>query len=210
MKLLLSLVLLIFTAYLHASEEPYLIPITRDGMTHTMVAYNSWSGEYPEPVIRVQPSQSKWNKVMGYPSLRNTVNKKECTIKTGTYHPWSEDKISLISYYSIEPKISYLAQSDIMFEGQKFKKGDKLDNEVYLSEGFCSYVLNGKKERLRTNCIGEDTHFKITKYPTHPSEQWLYLSCKEGYKVFVQDSDLLSQPNVTEGQMYGYGEVTKK
>lgn len=209
MKLSLSLLLLVFTAYLHASEAPYLLPITRNGVTHTMIAYNFWSGEYPEPVIYVQPSQGRWGKVMGYSSLRNIVKRKQCTVKSGIYHPWSNDKISLINYYSIVPRKSYLVQRDTAFEGQKFKKGDKLVNEVYLSEGFCSYILNDQKERLVTHCIGEVTQFKSTKYPSHPSEQWLYLSCKEGYKVFVQDSDLLTQPDINKGQISGYGEVTK-
>jgi hypothetical protein len=73
MKLSLSLLLLLFSTYLYASEEPYLLPITRGGATHTMVAYNFWSGEYPKPVIYVQPRQGKWGKIMGYSSLRKTV-----------------------------------------------------------------------------------------------------------------------------------------
>jgi len=211
MKLSLNIFLLVFTAYLYAGDKPYQLPITRHGVTHTMIAYNFWSGEYPKPVIHVQSGiQSNWHKMMGYASLRRMDKRKKCTIRSGIYHPWSKDKISLINYYSIVPRVSYLVQNNTTINGQKFKKGDRLENEIYLAEGSCSYTLNGKKARFETYCIDEDTHFKKINYPSHPSEQWLYLNCKEGYNVFVQDRDLLTQPNVNLGQISEYGKVTEK
>ncbi|WP_069470788.1 hypothetical protein [Candidatus Marithrix sp. Canyon 246] len=209
MKLLVSFLLLSFTGLLHASEDSYLLPITRDGVTHTMITYNFWSGEYPNPVIHVQPSKNNWSTVIGYSSLRNLGKKKVCSIKTGIYHPWTKDKISLINYYSITPKINYLVQQDTILEDQKVKKGDTIKNEFYLSEGFCSYLLSDKTD-IEAKCIDNSTQFKRIKFPAHPAEQWLYLSCKEGYKIFVQDTDLLSQANVNEGGISGYGEVAKK
>jgi len=130
-----------------------------------------WSGEYPAPVIHIQPSKNNWGTV-------NLGNNK-CSIKTGIYHPWTKDKISLINYYSITPKINYLVQQDTILDGQKVKKGDTIKNEFYLSEGFCSYLLNDKTE-ITVHCLANSTQFKRIKFPAHPAEQWLYLSCKEG------------------------------
>ncbi|CAA6799549.1 MAG: Unknown protein [uncultured Sulfurovum sp.] len=209
MKLFISLSI-ILTLSLQASEEPYLLSIERNGTKHTMLANNFWSGEYPSPVISVQAKEEKWQKVMGYNSLRSLGKKKSCTIKTGIYHPWSRDKTSLINFYSIIPLVSYLVQKDTVLEETKLKKGDKLEREVYLSEGFCSYALKDGKE-FQATCIDEkDENFKRIESASHPSEQWLYLSCKEKYNVFVQDSDLLRQPHVKEGQITGYGEVAEK
>jgi len=151
-----------FTGLLHASEDSYLLPITRDGVTHTMIAYNFWSGEYPNLVINVQASKNNWGTVMGYPSLRNLGKKKVSSIKTGIYHPWTKDKISLINYYSITPKINYLVQQDTILDGQKVKKGDTIKNEFYLSEGFCSYLLSDKTE-ITVHCLGNSTQFKRIK-----------------------------------------------
>ena len=209
MKLLVSLLLLIFDTFLYAHDKPYLLPITRNGVTHTMVAYNFWSGEYPQPVIYIQPGRNNTSKIRGYASLRTPGKKKSCTVKSGIYHPWSKNKISLINYYSIIPIINYVAKNDTILNDQKIKKGDRLGHEVYLAEGSCAYLFNGKI-KLETSCIDEDPKFKITKYPSHPSEQWLHLSCKEGYNIFVQDRDLLTQPNVRKGRILGYGEVTEK
>ena len=172
-----------------------------------MVAINFWRGEYPGPVIDIQPSKNGWSEIMGYSSLRNPANKKVCSVKAGTYHPWTKDNISLISYYSIIPRIDYVSQLDTILENTKVKEGDKLQREVYLSEGFCSYLFNGET-KLETQCVDKPDQFQAINYPAHSSEQWLYLSCREGHKVFVQDSDLLNQPNVREGQISGYGEVS--
>jgi len=189
----------------------YTLPITRNGVSHSMVAYNYWSGEYPKPVIYVNNNQRKWVKIKGYASLRKPVKRKVCSIKTGIYHPWSKDRISLINYYSIIPKVDYIAKKNTVLDSREIKKGDKLENEVYIAEGSCSYLLN-KKKQITTVCVedgAEDSSaFKHIKHPAHPFEQWLYLNCREGYHVFVQDVNLLRQPNVREGMISGYREVT--
>ena len=189
----------------------YTLPITRNGVTHTMVAYNYWSGEYPQPVIDVGHNQNRWIKIKGYASLRKLVKRKVCSIRTGIYHPWSKDRISIINYYSIIPKVDYVAKKNTVLDGQKIKLGDKLENEIYIAEGSCSYLLN-KKKQITTICIEDGAEdpaaFKQMKHPAHHSEQWLYLNCREGYHVFVQDVDLLRQPNVRKGTISGYGEVT--
>lgn len=208
MKLLLTLSLAT-TLFLQANDNPYQLPITRDGVTHTMLAYNFWSGEYPSPVIYLQPDTNKQRQIRGYTTLRNPNQQKVCTVKSGIYHPWSHDKTSLIHYYSIVPNICYRVQNDTLFENHQLKRGDELQKEIYLSEGYCSYLLNGKTA-IESTCIDQqDTHFKRMESPSHPSEQWLHLACHEGYTVFVQDSDLLTQPHVSEGTIVGYGEVSK-
>ncbi|SFV60981.1 hypothetical protein MNB_SV-6-1712 [hydrothermal vent metagenome] len=185
----------------------YTLPITRHNITHSMVAYNFWSGEYPKPVIYVKPTHGRWSKISGYSSLRRANKREECTIKSGIYHPWSRDSISLINYYSIVPKIDYIAREDRYLEGLHIKRGSKLENELYLAEGSCRYLLNKKREII-TTCIEDSSTFERIKRASHPREQWLYLKCREGNKIFVQDNDLLSQPNVTRGAISGYGKVT--
>lgn len=198
------------TLFIQASEEPYLLPIERNGTKHTMLSYNFWSGEYPYPVISVEEKKEKWQTVRGYSSLRDLGKKKSCTIKTGVYHPWSRDKTSLINFYSIIPNVSYVVKHDTILEEMKLKKGDQLKREIYLAEGFCSYTLKDGKN-LETFCIDEkNKNFKRLASVAHPREQWLYLKCKESYNIFVQDKDLLKQPHVKEGQITGYGEVAEK
>lgn len=209
MKLFISL-FIVLTFFTQASEEPYLLPIERNGTKHTMLSYNFWSGEYPYPVISVQSTKKNWVKIQGYSSLRKLDKKKSCTIKTGVYHPWSRTKTSIINYYTIIPQVSYVVQKNTVIEGTKFKKGDKLNRELYLAEGFCSYSLKDGKE-FEAFCIDKkDKNFKRVESPSHLSEQWLYLSCKENYNIFVKDNDLLSQPYVKEEKVTGYGEVADK
>jgi len=206
MKLFITLSI-ILTLFAQANEEPYLLPIKRQ---YTMLTYNFWSGEYPHPVISVGEKKKKWQKIMGYDSLRSLGEKKSCTIKTGIYHPWSKDKTSLIHYYSIVTPVSYLVKKATTLDGVKLKKGDKLETEIYLAEGFCYYRLNNGKE-FQIDCLDEkDNRFERIASPSHPSEQWLHVKCKENYNVFVKDRDLLAQPHVKEGTITGYGEVADK
>jgi hypothetical protein len=83
---------------------------------------------------------------------------------------------------------------------------------MYIAEGSCSYLLNRKKE-INTTCIEEaapnPSVYRRIEYPAHPREQWLYLNCREGYRVFARDVYLLRQPNIRKGRIAGYGKVTK-
>ena len=207
MKPLIPIILIVTLTFIQATEEPYTIPITRNEVTQTMVAYNFWSGEYPTPVINVKPTNKRWHKIWGYSSLRKIDKKRACTIRSGLYHPWSKDIISIINFYSITPKMDYIVKKDTKLEDEPLKKGDKLENEVYLSEGYCRYTLNGKKS-FEAFCISDDDKtFKLIKHSTQNKEQWLYVKCKEGYKVFVKDKDLLNQKGVYKGTIKGYGEI---
>lgn len=221
MRFSISLLLLILSSLLHANDEPYPLPITRGGVTHTMIAYNFWSGEYVKPVIHIQPNHHNGGKILGYTSLRKPTKKKSCSIKSGIYHPRSKDKNSLLDFYTIAPRVRYVAQSNMTIDSQivlngkhtdslKVKKGDEFKNEVYLAEAHCSYMFNDKV-KLVTPCTNmRRKQLQRIEHPSHHSEQWLHLSCKEGYNVFVQDSDLLSQSNISEGEIVEYGKVTKK
>jgi len=188
------------------------IPVTRNGVTRKMVAYNYWSGEYPKPVINVAGSVKGWIKIKGYASLRKLTKKKVCTIKTGIYHPWSKDNTSVIDYFTITGEVDYKARKSFLLDEKKIKKGDTLENEMYIAEGSCSYLWNKKKE-IETTCIEEaapsSSVYRRIKYPAHPREQWLYLDCREGYHIFVRDVDLLRVPNIRKGRIVGYGKVAK-
>jgi len=208
---LIALILVISGLDAGSKMGSYALPITRHGVTHSMVAYNFWSGEYPKPVIYVERTHGKWTKIKGYASLRRLTERKVCSIKSGLYHPLSRDKTSLINYYSIIPKIDYAARRNTVLDNQHIQKGDRLENEFYIAEGSCVYLLN-KRKQITTTCIEEAVEdpsvFRRIEKPSHPREQWLYLNCREGYKVFVRDADLLSQPNVRRGAISGYGRVT--
>lgn len=103
--------------------------------------------------------------------------------------------------------------------------GDLIVNFFYLSEGqaVATLVQGGQSKNifffydtLEANpeffkAVIKTEALDTVKYDDGTeekrNEQWLYLNCKEGYKVFVQDSDILSQKGVKEGTVTGYGEI---
>ena len=198
----------------HLREKTMLARIVRHGIARNMVIYAFWSGEYPRPVIQIKGVRNGWTTVQGYRSLSEPKRRRDCTVRSGIYHPWSDDEISLIDYYSLIPQVNYTALKNTKLDERRIKRGDRLYNEVYLAEGSCTYKLNNRKY-ITTTCIENaiegsienSREFRRTKAPAHPREQWLYLRCREGYNVFVQDRDLLQQPNVTKGKITGYGKV---
>lgn len=222
LKILFSLTMLSNIA-LYAEEVPYTIDIVRNGKVHHQVAYNFWSGEYPEPVINVHAGKSGKTTINGYTSLRNKKERKVCTIKNGLYHPWSKDENSYIHFYTIVPVESYeilsTPSSEIQkeIEGTNLKAGDKILNIVYLGEGYSEGILH-------SNAI-EDTlvSFQSQIFENNPkifkkiketntaniTEQWLYLKCDEKYNIFVEDKDILSQKGIKRGEVTGYGEISK-
>lgn len=199
----------------------YQLPITRDGKTKTMLAYNNWSGEYPGPVIDVPKNMT----VVGYKSLRKLTEKKSCNIKKGLYHPWGKSP-SAYNLYTISDVLRYTATQKVEMEEMfvyengnsievgSIDKGDVITNVIYLSEGWCSAGLNRvdqdsvkveffcdyslDKEGMKNNNPGAS----LNNY-----EQWVHLKCENGGSVFVQDKDFLSQPGVREGQITGYGSI---
>ena len=53
--------------------ESYSLPITRQGLTTTRVAYNFWSGEWPTPVIDVNSDKSGSTTIQAYKTLRGCL-----------------------------------------------------------------------------------------------------------------------------------------
>ena len=222
LKILLSLTMLSNIA-LYAEEVPYKIDIIRNGKVHHQVAYNFWSGEYPSPVINVHAGKNGKTTIAGYVSMRDKKERKICTIKNALYHPWSKDENSYINLYTIVPVESYEILSAPSYDIQRelgetnLKAGDKILNIVYLGEGYSEGILHSN--------ANEDTlvSFQSQLFENNPKifkrienistyqkdEQWLYLKCDEGYNVFVEDKDILSQKGIKEGQTTGYGEISK-
>lgn len=189
---------------------PYTLPITRNNKEKTMVAADWWGGEYPSPIIEVSSKESTVA-VYGYASLRKPTEKKKCTIPVGLYHPWTKDKLPVETYYTIIPHAQYEVTKDN--PELNLKKGDFFDMEVGIGENFCSYLhVSGKtRVELTEDCdLPVREGMRAIKPASHPTEQWLYLKCNEGYKIFIQDQDLLKQTGNKEGQICGYGYIAKK
>ena len=194
------------------SFNTYTIPVTRGGLTREMAVGDFWSGEYPRPVIYVEENGEHRRKIRGYTSLREPLQQKSCTIKTGIYHPWSKERTSVANFYTILPKVDYRVKRDTVLGEHRLHRGDLLENEIYLAEGSCLYRLNGK-EQITEICVEEamddPTVFRKRVHPGHRKEQWLRLRCDEGYTVFVRDRELLRQHHVRRGKISGYGKVTR-
>ncbi len=218
LKKLFPIVILLSVA-LFAEEMPYKIDVIRDGKLHHQVAYNFWSGEYPMPVININAGKRGKTTIKGYATLREKTQLKPCTVKNALYHPWSKDENSYINFYTIVPVESYEIVSTPAenLAEKSLKIGDKILNIAYLGEGYSQGILHSS--------ANEDTliSFQSEIFENNPKvfkriddistldkdEQWLYLKCDEGYNVFVQDKHLLAQKGIKEGQVTGYGEISK-
>lgn len=209
--------------------ESYKLPITRGGQKSTRVAYNFWSGEWPQPVIDIHSQQKGTTRIQAFTNLRNPTDadRVNCTIKNGLYHPWSQQDPSLITYYTIAniadfnvvKNTSYQIYNDKTkkLETVQVPKGAKFLNVVYYAENQCGAIYKmGKTSRPFTESC--DFFFenkdlvKTTQEPAF-SEQWLYFSCEEKdvsgktLKAFVRDEELLKQEGVTQGCPGEYGFV---
>ncbi len=205
--LILSMALVFFGQAVFAASS-YTLPVTRDDGTKTRLSYDHWSGEYPKPVINVNAGKAGYTKISAYKSLRNLNQKVTCSIKNGLYHPWSKTSNSVMKYYTITAVEEYKALENAML-GQPIKKGTLISNVYYLSEGNCSGTIKSTKKALEFHCnILQVGPFKKISPHDNFSEQWLYVKCKEGYNAFVQDSGLLEQPDITIGEIKGYGSVS--
>lgn len=181
--------------------------------------------------------KNKTTTVKGWESLRKLNTSKSCTIKNGLYHPWSQTKNSVIAYYTIAPVLDYVVLQDItnpeelglsaFYENQTvpaIKANSKIVNYMYLAEGgamatlqqdgveqylYLSYDSLEKPEyfavTLETKALKTVTEEDGSTYDVN--EQWLYVKCAEGYNVFIEDTALLSQKGVKQGNIAGYGEI---
>jgi hypothetical protein len=208
-KIIISIFFMLISAQVLAGS--YQLPITRDGKTNTCVAYNSWMGEYPSPVINIKANRKGLTSIKAYRSLRKLNQAVSCTIKNGLYHPWSKTANSVITYYTIIGLVSYKAIKPTKLEKNYIRKGDVIDNVHALSEGYCAGRLKSfsSKKEIEFNCADIDKPaFKNIKDGRDIFEQWLYVKCKQGYKAFVKDTNLLKQTGSLHGQIKGYEEIS--
>lgn len=219
MKILILMISILVSISAVASSSAYQLAVTRGDLTRTRVAYNFWSGEYPTPVIDVTENTT----ITAYQSLRTLDKPVACTISQGLYHPWSETSNSVMLYYTIAAVNSYSVvrdftleeanvSSDPMISGVEFSIGDQVVNVIYLSEGWCrgtQRTPSGQRTDVDFFCddITTSDNLRVIQEDWDYQEQWMYLSCSEGYTAFVQDQSLLAQPKIKEGQILGYGEV---
>lgn len=214
------------TTFAHAEafdELPYRIDVVRQGKAHHQLAINFWQGEYPQPVIDVHANRAGRTLISGYVSLRDKTQRKACLVQNGLYHPWSKNPTSALGFYTLTGVESYRvtrapdAKTLESFElnGSELRVGDKVVNVVYTAEGNSVGVLEsaGHKSEQIGFASGALTdapqyfsqiEFSDAKFK---DEQWLYLQCVQGYKVFVQDTDLLMQKGIRGGQILSYGEI---
>jgi hypothetical protein len=210
--------------------ESYSLPITRQGVTTTRVAYNFWSGEWPTPVIDINSEKAGATTIQAYRTLRDPkeTDKVACTIANGLYHPWSKKDPSIIIYYSLSSRESYTAKEDTflpMYDAEgnekrlEIPKDSVISNVIYYAENYCGAILRmGKKARsISASCdfFSENKSLVMTskKEKDDYSEQWLYLQCAEKnadgspLKAFVRDEEILKQAEIKQGCPAEYGSV---
>ena len=201
-----------FSLALPSHASSYQLPISRAGVTDTRVAYNNWIGEYPGPVININAKKKGFTTIRAYRSFRKLKRPVSCSIKNGLYHPWSKTKNSALTYYSLVALASYTALQDTVLEKNNIAKGALIDNVHAIGEGYClGQLISGKaKKSIDFSCGDIDTPaFRTKNKEDHFHEQWIYVSCRQGYKAFVQDSTLLKQSGVSQGRITGYGDVAR-
>lgn len=197
-----------------AGPASYTLPVVRDGKKAIRLAYDFWSGEYPGPIIDLNSKTPGETTVRAYASLRDLSQSRDCAIQNGLYHPWSDDKKSLIAFYTLTAVKTYRSDKDQEFNGKKIKKGDRISQVIYLAEGTCQGKLSRPGEKGETieeyTCdeIDNPADYVLLEGRDDPFlEQWLYVACGDGTKAFVQDKQLLAAPGAKEGQVVTYGTV---
>ncbi len=181
--------------------------------------------------------KNKTTTVKGWESLRELTVQKSCTIANGLYHPWSQTKNSVVNFYTIAPVLDYVVMKDItnpqdlglsaLYEADSvpmIKANSEIVNFMYLAEGgamatllqddkelylYLSYDSLEKPEyftkTLETKALKTVIEEDGSTYDVN--EQWLYVKCVEGYNVFIEDTALLSQKGVKQGNITGYGDI---
>lgn len=218
--------LLAFTAAsvsaLSVEAASYNLDITRNGITHEMVVYDFWSGEYPGPVVAIGKTDKGSTVIKGSTSLRNPTNDAACAVSNGLYHPWAAKTKTDYEIYSVIGNTVYTATKDLEVVHHvqpdtdenpilKMSAGQKLSRSVYLGEGFCQYVVGDSQKEIQTDCasVSDNADFAVTELPAHKTEQWIKFECKKGASIYVNVEELLKQKGVTEGQIESYGSVTR-
>lgn len=208
--------------------------IVRDNKSQTVVEYDFWSYEYPSPVIDVSSKLAGGKTtITAQKSLVQLGQPVSCTIKNGIYHPWSSTENSIERFTTLSSLREFRArrahtltfpdysEEKGPFESKiRVRRGDVFTRLIYTSEGYCN-VEHVNSKLVRKDLVVECSVFdnkrlyaetaKSTPLPkegeTAYSEQWLTLSCAEGYSALVRDEDLLKVPTVKMGAILGYGTV---
>ena len=197
-----------------AETYTYTLPVTRDAKTTTRVAFKSWSGEYPLPVIDVASKKTGATTIRAQKNVRTLDEPISCSIDNGIYHQWSKSKGSLLGFYTLLPLQEYATVSDGFLGEKPVKKGDLVSELVYIAEGNCGAIIKRGKKTLASidflcTELEDITRFKHTTGNDKDTfrEQWIYVQCKEGDKAFVLDTRLLKETGVREGKVVEYGKI---
>jgi len=221
-RVLLSIITLLSVAAVAEESKPYKIDVVRDSRTYHQVAAPFWSSEYPQPVINIHASTKGETTIQGFESLRKKTERKSCTVRNSLYHPWAKEPNSVINYYTINPLESYEVTQELPaaimenFAPKRPQNGDQILNVVYTAEGYAQGIYHPKNGKESLIDFPADIFEQNKGYfspvetsePLPKKEQWLYLKCAQGYNVFVEDTDLLSQQGITQGSITGYGDIS--
>ena len=216
-----NILFVLIISVLAYGESPYKLSIVRNNKTLKKMAYPMWSGEHPLPVIDVNSDVTGTSTIDAFKTPKDITdaNKITCTIPNAIYHPWSADnKTTQTFYFSIKSQEDYAALKSDKDSG--LIRGDRIQNVFYTSEGVCSGVLQRKikkevkKSKMNFNCECLDNRrlFKrVSRYTERDTiEQWLQLSCQEGYTAYISDQLLLQSPNVQPGVINNFYDIGPK
>lgn len=228
-KALFLIIGLLLATSTFAAPVSTALTVTRDAKKVLLVKYDFWSYEYPSPVIDVSAKKPGTTKIIVEKSLSTLGRTRTCSIKNGIYHPWSETLSSVAKFVSLVPLTEYrvrkphttaLPAADGGSDDVSLVRGEIFTRVIYLSEGFCSaeYVnIKGQRKDVDVECsMFDNTRLFARTVNSAPApkdpdvavgEQWMQVSCAEGYSGFIQDSALLKTPTVKEGKILGFGSV---
>jgi hypothetical protein len=168
-----------------------------------------WPGEYPAPVVQVLKDVT----LKGHKDVCDPKPSLDCTLSPGLFHPWAKGNTS--RFRSIDGISSYEVLKPFLVEGDKgdvtLAVGARVDEKSYMAEGMC--VLASGGEDYRGECPGnggnEDSFRVLSTGPKGMElQKFLGVDCPEGHAAWIHVTDaLFKRPEVTEGQVTGYGEI---
>jgi hypothetical protein len=157
-----------------------------------------WSGEYPHPVVQVNSAVSA--KVRDAQCGEST---RACTVPPGLYHPWAT-----------EPDKPAGAEFNTLTKPSRYTKSSGSERELvvltYLAEGACLMQIDGG-EVTEDMCPGtSDDGWVQDEAKPVPDVQLMRVACTNGDPGWVHvDEAFMALDGVVEGQMVGWGEVSK-
>lgn len=184
------------------------LPTDSDGNTlcpDGRTVYPFWPGEYPSPVLQVDApfSLQVADTACGAPS-------RACTVPAGLYHPWAKALPDGAAFGSRTAPTVYTAEAAFTWDGRTVSKGDTVQVRTYLAEGMCAMVVAGNP--AEGMCPGtEGNPWAEAPRTAPPDDQILQVPCQGGAPGWVVvDAALQARPEVSEGEMVGFGEVQRR